>query len=194
MYQELYWLLAYAIWPPDPTGIATRLAYSVRTPESSSGKTPFLLIELHQVGELSGVVLTIRNVVVEKLMYKFWKLVTVAACLALISPMALAAETEATDLPAVEEIRSMEPEQRREFLEKLSPEQREVLKTKIEAARAKRRAEYEAMSPEEKEAARNERRARYESLSDEEKKALKEKMKKKAKKRRNSAKPDNNKS
>lgn len=127
-------------------------------------------------------------------MYKLSKLLLVAAGLALISPMAIAAENEATDLPSAEEIRNMEPEQRREFLEKLSPEQREVLKTKIEAARAKRRAEYEAMSPEEKEAARNERRARYEALSEEEKKALKEQMKKKAKKRRNAAKPDKSKS
>ncbi len=108
-----------------------------------------------------------------------------------LGTVAIAAENEgapSVETMTVEQIRDMEPAERRAFLDNLSEADRATLKARIEVAREKRRAEYNAMTPEEKDAARKERRARYDALSDEEKKELKDRMKKQSAKRREQAK------
>ena len=115
-------------------------------------------------------------------MYAVVRIIVVAAGLAIFSPQ-LAMADDQSRVPTNEELRAMEPEQRRQVMEGLSAEERAALKARIEEARQERRAAYEAMSPEEKEAFRKERRERFDALPEDEKKAIKERQKKKAQKR-----------
>ena len=115
-------------------------------------------------------------------MYAVVRIIVVAAGLAIFSPQ-LAMADDQSRVPTNEELRAMEPEQRRQVMEGLSAEERAALKARIAEARQERRAAYEAMSPEEKEAFRKERRERFDALPEDEKKAIKERQKKKAQKR-----------
>lgn len=121
-------------------------------------------------------------IAVENIMYAVVRIIVVAAGLAIFSPQ-LAMADDQSRVPTNEELRAMEPEQRRQVMEGLSAEERAALKARIEEARQERRAAYEAMSPEEKEAFRKERRERFDALPEDEKKAIKERQKKKAQKR-----------
>ena len=64
-----------------------------------------------------------------------------------------------------DELRDMSPQERRDYVESLSPEERHALAEQ-------RRAEWQSMSEEQRQAARAQRRSHWESMSDEERAAM----------------------
>jgi len=93
---------------------------------------------------------------------KFVSLSSIAVAATLLLPVAAAAQS-------LSELQDLSPEDRRAYMDAMSPEERE-------AKRAELKTERDAMTPEQREAMRAERRAQWDSLSDEEREARREQM------------------
>ncbi|MDJ0749615.1 MAG: DUF3106 domain-containing protein [Woeseiaceae bacterium] len=94
-----------------------------------------------------------------------------------ISRFVLAAALITMTLPAfaeeADELATMTPDERREYIESLSDDERNALREQLRAKR-------DAMSDEERQALRDERRARWEAMSDEERRTARERMQRNA--------------
>jgi hypothetical protein len=93
----------------------------------------------------------------------------------------------ATSAQSVDDLREMSPQERREYIEGLSPEERETLRAERRAHRTEQRAamreHWQSLSDEEREAARQahrerveQRRQHWESMSEEDKAAARQRF------------------
>ena len=101
-------------------------------------------------------------------------------CMVLIAcfqlPQAASAQESKTDTnqEATKPLRDMTPEERRVVIDAMSDEERAALRAKNRAAMDKRRAEWQALTPEERQVKRKELQERRDVMSPEEREAMRQ--------------------